>query len=889
MSTNVTETPEVSVRSHHDDDAPGAVAARTLRAAPRVAAFAVVLIAGAALVGWMFDVWWLKTVVRDAPQIKANTACALLFAGTSLWLLSTPWRARGGKRRHLAARLCAVVVAAAGVIILGEYLSGRDFGIDQIFFRDVAAADGSSAAHPGRPTLNTAFALLLAGIALLSLRRRGRVAPTLVQACALVTLLSCLLVFTGFIYQATFLYGIPVRTGMPPHTLSAFVLLALGVLLAEPERGIAGAFLRDDAGGMLARRLLPAVVGIPLALGWLRLKAQGAGWFTTEYGTASLVIAVVVVLALVVWRSAVMLSRTDTLRRRAEESLRRANIGLEAQVAVRTAELTATNTRLRTSEARARALFESPVIGVVFADIYGHINGANDAILDLLGYTRADLEDGQLDWRRLTLPEHAAASERAIADARAHGFTRPFEKEYLRKDGTRVPILVGLTMLDEQREQIAAFMLDLTERKRGEAERARLLKREQAARRLAEESNRLKDEFLATVSHELRTPLMAIVGWARVLRDGTADAANAARAIEIIDRNSSSLSQLIEDLLDISRIVSGKLRLEVRPLALASVIEAALDTVRPAADARAIRLEVVTDPQPGCVSGDPDRLQQIVWNLLINAIKFTPRGGRVRVALRPVNAHVELSVSDTGQGIAAEFLPHVFDRFRQGDSSTTRAHGGLGLGLSIVRHLIELHGGTVVADSRGLGAGATFTVQLPRLTDARRDEPAPKKVNRTAGDHGGEIVPALLTGVRVLAVDDEPEMLELLRSLLEPCGALVRTADSAAEAFAAFRELPPDVLLSDIGMTDEDGYHLLARVRALAPAQGGQVPAVALTAYAHVADRLRSFDAGFQLHIAKPVEPTKLVAAIARLVEQGEAINHDHEAHSAVLPDTMLN
>jgi signal transduction histidine kinase/ActR/RegA family two-component response regulator len=402
------------------------------------------------------------------------------------------------------------------------------------------------------------------------------------------------------------------------------------------------------------------------------------------------------------------------------------------------------------------------------------------------------------------------------------------------------------------------------------AERERLLAREQAARAEAEAANRMKDEFLATVSHELRTPLNAIIGWSHMLRTESFDEATVARALATIERNAQSQAQLIEDILDVSRVVAGKLRLNVGPVDLAPVINAAVDSVQLAADSKGIRLAVTLDPSARHVSGDAGRLQQIVWNLLSNAIKFTPEGGRVEVRLGRAGRDVQIRVSDTGEGVAPEFLPHVFDRFRQADGTSTRRHGGLGLGLAIVRHLVELHGGTVTADSPGEGLGASFTITLPPAA-----APAPARAKRgvaaaarPGADAGARHDPLpMLEGVRVLLVDDDRDTLNMLAAVLTACRATIHTASSADEALEALRWFRPDVLVSDLAMPGEDGYSLIKRLRAHEGEAGGKIPAVALTAYVRVKDRTRALAAGFNMFVPKPVEPTELIAAVASLTE----------------------
>jgi PAS domain S-box-containing protein len=398
--------------------------------------------------------------------------------------------------------------------------------------------------------------------------------------------------------------------------------------------------------------------------------------------------------------------------------------------------------------------------------------------------------------------------------------------------------------------------------------RDELLRREHVAREEAETANRSKDEFLATVSHELRTPLNAILGWAHMLRANKLDQTTQTRALETIERNAISQAQLIEDILDVSRIVTGKLRLDVRPVELAAVIDAAIDAVRPAADAKGIRIDTILDPRAGPVSGDPNRLQQIVWNLVSNAVKFTGKGGRVQVQLQRVGSYDEIVVSDTGQGISAEFLPYVFDRFRQADATSTRRHGGLGLGLAIVRHLVEMHGGTADANSPGEGMGATFIVKLPLIV-ARIDRVDGDRVHPAAGGSISMEPSSRLEGVSVMVVDDEPDTRDMLRIMIAQLGAEVRACASSDEAMRLLSEWKPDVIVSDIEMPDEDGYELMRKVRQSEANRGGRkVPAIALTAYGRVEDRSRALSVGYQIHIAKPAEPEELAAVIASLARR---------------------
>ncbi len=394
-------------------------------------------------------------------------------------------------------------------------------------------------------------------------------------------------------------------------------------------------------------------------------------------------------------------------------------------------------------------------------------------------------------------------------------------------------------------------------------ERKLLLESERAARAEAERSSEMKDLFLANLSHELRTPLSAILGWTQVLRLRTTEDEDLQQALETIERNARVQTQLIEDLLDMSRITSGKVRLDIQPVEPLTFIEAAIETVRPAADAKNIRLQKLLDPTAGPVSGDPGRLQQVIWNLLSNAIKFTPKGGKVQVLLERVNSHIEISVADTGIGIRPEYLNHIFERFRQMDASTTRKYGGLGLGLSIVKHLVELHGGSVFATSPGEGQGTTFSVHLPVTVVHRSSEIAERLHPKALMPLPADLKPSDLNDVRVLVVDDEPDARALIQRVLGDCGADVMATGDPNEAMAIIEMERPHVLISDIGMPEMDGFELLKRIRSLGAARGGRVPAVALTAFARSEDRTRALRAGFLIHLSKPVEPSELVATVA--------------------------
>jgi PAS domain S-box-containing protein len=516
------------------------------------------------------------------------------------------------------------------------------------------------------------------------------------------------------------------------------------------------------------------------------------------------------------------------------------------------------------SLAMLRATLESTTDGILVTDERGHVTDFNERYLAMWRLSREAVGSGRhRDITEAISPQFTDARpfvdrvDEIYASAREETFDvleladgRVFERY------SRVQIVntrhVG---------RVWSFR-DITQNRRAEEA---LLESERAARSEAERGSAMKDEFLATLSHELRTPLNAILGWSQMLRLSTMSESDLKRGLEIIERNTRVQAQLIEDLLDMSRITSGKLRLDIQAMAPAAMVEAALDTVRAAAEAKGIRLISVLDAAAGPVVGDPNRLQQVVWNLLSNAIKFTGKNGRVQVRLQRVDSHIEISVTDTGIGIAPEFLPHVFERFRQADASSTRPAGGLGLGLAIVKQLVELHGGSVRAASPGPEGGATFTVELP-LMAVQREQPEARLHPAAQSVAAAEFKRLDLAGIKVLVVDDEADARDLISRVLAECHADVVTAATGDEALAAIERGRPHVLVSDIGMPTVDGYQLLRKVRELGLARGGGVPAIALTAFARSEDRTRALHAGFVVHVSKPVEPAELMAAVASVV-----------------------
>lgn len=580
--------------------------------------------------------------------------------------------------------------------------------------------------------------------------------------------------------------------------------------------------------------------------------------------------------------ASVAIVREIKKRESAENDLKNANKNLESRIEERTKNLVSSNDALSQSKIFNQAILNSLSAHIAVVDKSGNIKAVNGAWQN---FSKENVKDGgrAFDYigdNYINVCDKAIITDPVTKSISANlkkllsGEISDFSVEYPCHSKTEKRwFLLNATALKTPEGGAVIAHTNITERKKAESELERLLAREQELRREAETAGRMRDEFLATVSHELRNPLNAMLGWGRMLQKNQLDGENKEKAIETIVRNAESQNRLIEDLLDVSRIITGKLRLDIQPIKPGEFVEAAIETLRPAADAKEITVKTEIDHNANKINGDPNRLQQIVWNLLSNAIKFTPKHGEVSVKVGCDDSMISIEVADTGAGIPPEFLPHVFDRFSQADASTIRKFGGLGLGLSIVRHITEMHGGTVAVESEGEGKGAVFSVRLPIMAVPVEAEQV-RSIDQIEFDGLQTETNVDLSGVSILVVDDEKDTRQLLQQVLEHFGADVTIAGSASEGYSEFIAKNPDILISDIGMPEEDGYSLIRRIRKL-PAEQGKTPAVALTAYARLQDRMQALTAGFQMHISKPVEPDELAAVIGSLTGRLEIKEND--------------
>ena len=682
------------------------VAAR-LRQLSRVCAAAVLCIGGISLLGWFLDNDTLRGAYAAGITIKTNTAIALVFLG--LGLLLQDFASNDSPRMRMA-RLCGAFAALIGFLTLAQHLTGVSLGIDELLFKEPAGAVATSSPNRMGLPSSTTLPLLGCGILLLGWRTRRGIAPS--QVLAILALLVTLVPLLGYLNRLPSLYANGVVTGIALPTAVAFLLAAASVLCARPEIGVMRRVVCDDGGGILVRRMIPAVILLPIVVGYLRQIGQDAGLYSADFGR---------------------------------------------------------------------------VVGTLtFICAFSALTLWTGKVISLYSRARARAEAAELEMKERLL---------------------------------------------------------------------KTLESERNARATAERTSRMKDEFLATLSHELRTPLQAIIGWTHVLHTPALAPEDLKRGVETIERNARLQTQLIEDLLDMSRIVSGKIHLDVEDVDLARVVDAVLDAMRPAAQSKNLTIEARIEARPAPVRGESARLQQILWNLVSNAIKFTPEGGGLVVRLSRGDANYRLIVRDDGVGIRPELLADIFERFSQADSSTKRRFGGLGLGLSIARQLAELHGGSLEATSEGEGRGATFTLTLPvaaALDGAPLEGAEVTDISEATID---------LVGLKLLVVDDQADARELIARILRDRHAEVWTAQDVTSALGLLARERFDVLVSDIGMPARDGYDLIKDVRA----RGNPIPAIALTAFARAEEKVRALEAGYHAHLAKPVNPIHLARAIARL------------------------
>lgn len=523
---------------------------------------------------------------------------------------------------------------------------------------------------------------------------------------------------------------------------------------------------------------------------------------------------------------------------------------------------------------RLAAIVESADDAIISKTLEGIVTSWNKGAERIFGYTADEVIGKHISI--LFPPEYVDEEPQILARLRKGEKIEHYETVRRRKDGQFLNISLTVSPIrDADGKIIGASKIarDITERKAHERRLQQALAEAEQAKKEAEEANLLKDQFLSTISHELRTPLTSVMGWISMLRSGRLDEAKIVRALETIDRNVKWQAQLIEDLLDISRIVNGKMRLELKPLNLASVIHDAVDSIMPTAEAKGLRLQVVIDPGTGSVVGDYDRLQQVIWNLLANAVKFTPAGGRIRIELERGESQTEITVSDTGIGVNPQFLPFIFERFAQEDSSNTRAYGGLGMGLSIVKYIIELHGGTVRAASEGTGKGSAFTIMLP-LTKKRPEALPLPAVDLKGPDQRLIECPTELEGLKIMVIDDEVDTCQMISEAFEQCGSIVHGTTSASEALANWEKWQPELLICDINMPQIDGYQFIQQVRERKTTKGTKTPAIALTALARVEDRVKALSAGYQMHVAKPIELSELYIVVANLATVFNPVQH---------------
>ncbi len=810
-----------------------------------------------ALSGCYLPTTWVEGLEPPKGVVTFPLVTALCF-GLTLSSLSL-WRLFGKSLfRRRAARFCGAMVAITGLLTLSQYLAGWDIRLWPFH------NESGSPLYLGRMSFNNALCFTFTGFALTGLRyvteRRNRIS----QLFSLTSGFGAMTTIIGALYGAPDTIGFFSFTAAAAY--SAVAILALNVIAMATQEGggMIAKFISRGPEGILARRLAIGGGLTLFAIGFLTEWGERAAVLQPQAQKALLIVLGIAMMTGLVWRAMRDLSRLDVTRSQAEAALRR-------------------------SEERYRAVSELTSDYVYEYSVAPNeqltLEDVTAAFTRITGFSPEESRE-RGGWRSHILPDDQPIAQRRLRRLLA-GEEDVSEYRIVTRDGeTRWLRDYGRPVWDEAAGRVTRIygaVEDITERKRAEIELERLYEQERAARAeaermraVAEAANRSKDEFLAMVSHELRSPLNIVLGYTRLMRSSPQDSEFIAHAAAAIERNARAQIQIVENLLDTARVITGRLRLEARPTDLLPAVEAALDAIRPAAESKGVEIVTHLSPQPEMVLGDADRLQQIVWNLLSNAVKFTPEGGRVELRMESDAERIGVIVSDNGEGIEPEFLPYVFDRFRQADTSVTRRFGGLGLGLSLVKQLTELHGGTISAASEGPGRGATFIVILPRLAmrPATPQTPAVVKSEvRTDNAISLDAAPSL-DGAMILIVDDQEEARALLRMALEECGAQALAVSSGVEALAVLSDPPggvrPDALILDIAMPEEDGYAVLRKVREWEAERGvppsKQIPAIALTAFGRSEDRLRALAAGFRMHVAKPVEPLELAIVVSSVV-----------------------
>jgi len=839
-------------------------------------------IGGAALMGWIFDVRTLKRIHPALVTMKANTAICLMLLSVAVFLIQDT---SASKTRRRIALLLAAIIAIVGLITFSEHVLSWNSGIDQLLFYESVAEAGES--FPGRMGIATSLDLIFFGLAISFLNARStrwfRVSTFSILAILAITLLVFLYYFYGIEHAEPLARYFTIAI----HTVVAFVFLCAAILLARADRDLVAALLGNSPGAIVARRMLPAFL-VVILLGWIRTIARSNGWISQGFATATFVLAVLLLLGILIWLTALSLNRTDRERRRVDLAQRRAENRLD--VLFRVSELIRT---LRDPYELSYAVAEQ--VGI-HLDVRRCLFNETDVERDL-EIVHCDYCDGVVsvagehrisDYSSITSSEMQTGKTVVNYDSKIDPRTAADYQRSYEGTGERAYVAVPLmregrwvaslwTSVDQPREwtkeevallqTVAERAWTAVEKLRAEAERERLLQNVQEARDAAEKANQLKDEFLATLSHELRNPLNVILGYSELLlrMKEIEQSPRLVQMGEALRRNALSQSQLINDLLDLSRLQRGKISLNQETVSLPAIIDNAVETVRTDAATKGVEIRLHANEQLLLVEGDRLRLQQIAWNILNNAVKFTPAGGSIEISLNNEGDRAALVIADTGQGIDPSFLPHVFEMFRQADSSNRRLHGGLGIGLALVRQLVQLHGGTIGAESGGPNKGSCFTVRLPLLR-----EPAPLSVPAPVGT---EL--SVFAQMSFLVLDDSEDSIMMMTELLKLAGAHVVTATNGVDALQIASEHEFDVILSDISMPEMDGFEFLRRLRKLDGRQ--DVPVVAITGFGRSDDIERARAAGFYSHITKPLSLQALTAVLEELINGRAETGVDHD------------